>query len=255
MDLWSKLVSRITESMESIPSWKSDSQARFHTHSWHKTAPLPGQPLRGKSGSSPLSGQGPAPGAALSSCPWKLLPPPGHPEYLQDIHRCTQGLGNCSPLGHPSTSRTSQQRHGVSDCLVWGEEAQPHRQTPQNALIPPPTSSALGLEHYSSSSSRILPPFFKETPPILHGEQMQFQSCIAGTRVFSLEEASLDLLLQKRVSNPSKGVDNFQMLVEDSAGCTLTPPHLWSWWTQAHPCSSHSNCSSNSSDFSPWRFP
>lgn len=117
MDLWSKLVSRITESMESIPSWKSDSQARFHTHSWHKTAPLPGQPLRGKSGSSPLSGQGPAPGAALSSCPWKLLPPPGHPEYLQDIHRCAQGLGNCSPMGHPSTSRTSQQRHGVGERL------------------------------------------------------------------------------------------------------------------------------------------
>lgn len=170
MDLWSKLVSRITESMESIPSWKSDSQARFHTHSWHKTAPLPGQPLRGKSGSSPLSGQGPAPGAALSSCPWKLLPPPGHPEYLQDIHRCAQGLGNCSPLGHPSTSRTSRQRHGVSDCLVWGEEAQPHRQTPQNALIPPPTRS-----------SRILPPFFKETPPILHMEnKCSFNHALQG---------------------------------------------------------------------------
>lgn len=137
--------------------------------------------------------------------------------------------GTAAPWATPAHPEPLSRDMGwVSDCLVWGEEAQPHRQTPQNALIPPPTSSAL-LEHYSSSSSRILPPFFKETPPILHGEQMQFQSCIAGTRVFSLEEASLDLLLQKRVSNPSKGVDNFQMLVEDSAGCTLTPPHLWSW--------------------------
>lgn len=45
---------------------------------------------------------------------------------------------------------------------------------------------------------------------------MHFQFCIAGTRVFSLEEASLDLLLKKRVSNPSKGMDDFQMVVEDT---------------------------------------
>lgn len=46
---------------------------------------------------------------------------------------------------------------------ILGEEAQPPRQPPQNALIPPHTSSALGLENYSSGSSRNSP-FLRKHP-------------------------------------------------------------------------------------------
>lgn len=105
-----------------------------------------------------------------------LVPGNGfHHLVILNICKTSTGVprawGTAAPWATPAHPEPLSRDMGwVSDCLVWGEEAQPHRQTPQNALIPPPTRS-----------SRILSPFFKETPPILHMEnKCSFNHALQG---------------------------------------------------------------------------
>lgn len=54
--------------------------------------------------------------------------------------------------------------------------------------------------------------FLGKTKPILFGKQMYFQENIAKASVFSLGKASLEQLLDKHISNLSKGTDNSETL-------------------------------------------